>query len=287
VLISFEGEVKLCDFGIARANDLVESLPDEAIQGKAGYMSPEHARGEAIDARADVFACGIILWELLSGRRLYKAAEGESLLDVAQRAHVPPLSSHGLPDEESLHAIVMRALSATRDDRYLAAAGMRRDLEEYAAAAHMVASPIRFGEWLMTHFGKEIVDERRGRERALRALERGPAAIVDPIAPSAPAGHAVPFEPAAPGETPLPRGLVAPGPIAVRTKSSAPLPPADELPDEPIVAAPPPSLPGLARDVELAAPAPGPPTRAWLPQALVLAILLLGVAAYLLTHAGR
>src|SRR5688572_27582958 len=88
VLISFEGEVKLCDFGIARANDMTADVPDEAIQGKAGYMSPEHARGEAIDARADVFAAGIILWELLAGRRLYKAQSGEKLLDVARRAHI-------------------------------------------------------------------------------------------------------------------------------------------------------------------------------------------------------
>ena len=72
VLISFDGEIKLCDFGIARANDAAserEEAVDEAISGKAGYMSPEQARGEALDARSDVFAAGIILWELLSGRR--------------------------------------------------------------------------------------------------------------------------------------------------------------------------------------------------------------------------
>ena len=71
VLVSFEGEVKLCDFGIARANEVAPVLPEDTIQGKAGYMSPEHARGETIDGRADVFAAGIILWELLAGRRLY------------------------------------------------------------------------------------------------------------------------------------------------------------------------------------------------------------------------
>ena len=84
LLVSFEGEVKVCDFGIARANDLLGAAEagspahelGEALKGKAGYMSPEHARGEPIDARADVFAAGIVLWELAAGRRMYKAAEG-------------------------------------------------------------------------------------------------------------------------------------------------------------------------------------------------------------------
>ena len=82
VLISYEGEVKLCDFGIAHANDLVkEESAAEALKGKAGYMSPEHARGESLDARADVFAAGIILWELLAGRRLYKPKSDIPLVD--------------------------------------------------------------------------------------------------------------------------------------------------------------------------------------------------------------
>ena len=184
VLISFEGEVKLCDFGIARANDAAEQLPEEAIQGKAGYMSPEHARGEALDARADVFAAGIILWELLAGRRLYKVTEGASQLEVARRAEVPPLAVRGdIPEEDRLHAVVARALAPVRDGRYPAAAPMLRDLEEYAVRAHMLASPIRFGEWLREHFSKEIIAARHARERALRALELGPAATLRPIEP--------------------------------------------------------------------------------------------------------
>ena len=181
VLLSFEGEIKLCDFGIARANPLAEDLPEEAILGKAGYMSPEQARGEALDPRADVFAVGIILWELLAGRRLYKAAEGERLLDVARAAAIPELPSRDLPREAELHAIVTRALSLDRALRYPTAAAMLADLEDYTAAAAMVASPIRFGEWLMENFGQETVRDRRARERVMRALARGPAAVIRPI----------------------------------------------------------------------------------------------------------
>jgi len=183
VLLSFEGEVKVCDFGIARANPLAAELPEDAILGKAGYMSPEQARGDTLDARADVFAVGIILWELLAGRRLYKAGEGERLLDVARAAAIPTLPSRELPREEELYAIVARALAGEREARYPTAAAMLQDLEDYAAAARMVASPIRFGEWLMDQFGHEVVLDRRARERVMQALARGPAAVIRPVAP--------------------------------------------------------------------------------------------------------
>jgi serine/threonine protein kinase len=169
VLISFEGEVKICDFGIARAH-AEGDLDDEAIRGKAGYMSPEHARGQDVDARADVFAAGIILWELLSGRRLYRAQGGERLLDVARRAEVRPLEARGLPREKDLFGIVARALEVDPEVRYQTASAMLRDLEGYAARARLLASPLRFGEWLMDRFGAEIVELRRARERAAWGL---------------------------------------------------------------------------------------------------------------------
>jgi serine/threonine-protein kinase len=181
VLLSFEGEVKLCDFGIARANPLAADLSEEAIVGKAGYMSPEHARGDGLDARADVFAAGIILWELLAGRRLYKVADGERLIDAARRGEVPPLEERGLPEEAELHAIVARALRSERADRYPTAAAMLSDLEEYVARARMMASPIRFGDWLLENFGRELVRTRRARTLVLAALARGPAAVIEPI----------------------------------------------------------------------------------------------------------
>jgi len=181
VLLSFEGEVKLCDFGIARANPLAADLSEEAIVGKAGYMSPEHARGDGLDARADVFAAGIILWELLAGRRLYKVPEGERLIDAARRGEVPTLEERGLPEEDELHAIVTRALRSDRADRYPTAAAMLFDLEEYVARARMMASPIRFGDWLLENFGRELVRARRARTLVLSALARGPAAVIEPI----------------------------------------------------------------------------------------------------------
>jgi serine/threonine-protein kinase len=173
VLMSFEGEVKLCDFGIARAFGVKDELPAETVHGKAGYMSPEAARGEPVDARSDVFALGVILWELLAGRRLYKKA-GPPTLEQAVRAQIDPLPARGYPQEPRLHAIVMKALAGNPADRHASAQAMLRGLEQYIVGAGFSVSPLRFGSWLMDHFGTEFIERRRARERASRALERGP-----------------------------------------------------------------------------------------------------------------
>ncbi len=192
LLVSFEGEVKVCDFGIARANDAIADLAGgsaahelgEAIKGKAGYMSPEHARGEAIDARADVFAAGIMLWELAAGRRMYRTGEGrDSLIEQARRADIPPLERRGLPAEEKLQQIVAKALARDREARYPSAAAMQRDLGDYAISAKMMTSPLRLGEWLKATFGEDILARRRARERASAALELGAPVVFHEVTP--------------------------------------------------------------------------------------------------------
>jgi serine/threonine-protein kinase len=167
VLISYEGEVKLCDFGIAAANDLVKEEQTEALKGKAGYMSPEHARGESIDARADVFAAGIILWELLAGRRLYRPKSEIPLVEQARAAEIPPLPDKGVPNHAALEIIVRRALAKDRDERYPSAGALLRDLEGYLADNGMLASRLKLGEWIATSFGTGLIDKRRASERRL------------------------------------------------------------------------------------------------------------------------
>ncbi|MDP9148816.1 MAG: serine/threonine protein kinase [Myxococcota bacterium] len=191
LLVSFEGEVKVCDFGIARANEAISvdcaaHELDEALRGKASYMSPEHARGESIDARADVFAAGIVLWELASGRRMYKAGGGaggrrHDILEQARGADVPELVLGELPERDRLRAIVTKALSPDRASRYASAGAMLRDLDDYAACAKLMTSPLQLGQWLTTMFGDEIISRRRSRERAALALERGAPATIEPL----------------------------------------------------------------------------------------------------------
>jgi serine/threonine protein kinase len=178
VLISFEGEVKLCDFGIARAfsahADEQVGAPDEVpaqarIEGKSAYMSPEHALGLEIDARADVFAAGIVLWELCAGRRLYRGSEQE-MLAQARAGVVPRLPDRGLPAHGELQAVLDRALTVDRDDRFSSAQEFLTALEDYAVQAKLMASQLRFGTFLSEHFGSEMIELRRQRELSVREL---------------------------------------------------------------------------------------------------------------------
>jgi serine/threonine protein kinase len=220
VLISYEGEVKLCDFGIAHANDLVREGREEAseaLKGKAGYMSPEHARGESLDARADVFAAGIILWELLAGRRLYKMRCEVPLLEQARRAEIPALPDKGLPNREDLERIVGRALAKDKDDRYPSAAAFLLELEGYLARAGLLASRLKLGEWISETFGTAMLEERRASERALpksapppprasgavRTKTAAAESVSIPVAPRLPADLAIAVAPDTEESVPL------------------------------------------------------------------------------------
>jgi serine/threonine-protein kinase len=111
VLVSFEGEVKLTDFGIARAMHRAGLSEPGTIKGKAAYMAPEQARGEAVDARADVFSLGVVLWELCAGRRLF-AREGDvaTLEAVRSSAPVSPPSAWNEEVPPALDRAILGAL---------------------------------------------------------------------------------------------------------------------------------------------------------------------------------
>ena len=179
VLVSFEGEVKLCDFGIARALDREgdESAVRHArVAGKSAYMAPEHARGDRVDARSDLFAAGILLWELCAGRRLYRGDDAQ-MLALARAAEVPPLPNRNLPDGAGLQAVLDRALAPAPDARFVSCAAFLEALETWAIGAKLMASPLRFGSFLTEHFAADIVSLRREREKAA-------AEIVDDADPS-------------------------------------------------------------------------------------------------------
>jgi serine/threonine protein kinase len=276
LLVSLEGEVKLCDFGIAHANDVVfkhsDLQMDEAIKGKAGYMSPEHARAEPIDARADVFAVGIVMWELLAGRRMYRKESEVPLLEQAKRAVIPELAKKGLPHEEKLHAIVMKALAPKRDDRYATAGAMLRDLDAYMSDAKLVASPLKLGDWLMENFGAELIEQRRARDR---------------IPPPGSVGSSAPPSPthATPSTTPEVNGRVSTVPpmgvLPLMTASSAP---ALEMK---LVEPDPPSLPASTFDVvpssamRARAPEKKAPNNGALLVLLAVAVAILAAAIFL------
>ena len=174
VLISSEGDVKLCDFGIAKValyNLGVEHhLDDYHLKGKVAYMAPEHVAGEKIDCRADLFAAGILMWELLSGRRLYKTKDEHETLRRAKAAQIPPLVDREFPKFEILSGIVEKALSRNPDDRFQSGQEFIQALDDYLHASEQVISHLRFSNFLMDNFGESLMAQRRERERQLAQL---------------------------------------------------------------------------------------------------------------------
>src|SRR6187551_3523773 len=121
VLITRFGEVKIVDFGLAKANSQLEKSEPGIIKGKFSYLSPEAAQGLPVDAKTDVFAVGIILWELLAGRRLFMGESDLETVRMVQSARVPPLRDFNRNVPPELEQVLMKALTEDPDQRYLRA----------------------------------------------------------------------------------------------------------------------------------------------------------------------
>jgi serine/threonine-protein kinase len=128
VLLTRHGEVKIVDFGLAKANSQLERSEPGIIKGKFSYLSPEAARGLAVDQRTDIFAVGIILWEMLAGRRLFIGETDLETVRQVQAADVPPIRQFNSNVSPELEAVLARALAQDPDRRYQSARHLGRDL---------------------------------------------------------------------------------------------------------------------------------------------------------------
>jgi eukaryotic-like serine/threonine-protein kinase len=131
VLVTKHGEVKIVDFGLAKAGSQLEKSEPGVIKGKFAYLSPEAAHGEEVDCRADIFAVGIILWELLASRRLFMGDSDVQTFHQVQAAKVPPLSQINRTVPAELEHIVNRALARDRNERYASARELGQDLSRF------------------------------------------------------------------------------------------------------------------------------------------------------------
>ena len=131
IMLAREGDVKLTDFGIAKALDLMYNREGDVIAGKDEYLSPEQARCEVTDHRADLFCCGIVMAELLLGYNPFEAVDSEETIRNILEMEVP-LFPDLRPDIESkLNEIVHMALERAREDRYQSSEEMLTELESY------------------------------------------------------------------------------------------------------------------------------------------------------------
>ena len=131
VLVSYEGEVKIADFGIAKAEMSQYSTKDGVLKGKFEYMSPEQARGETDNQQSDLFSAAIILYEMLTGRRLFKTDSEIKTLEKIKKVDIKPPSSLNPNIPQRLDDIVMKALTVRTEDRYRDAREFQHALLEY------------------------------------------------------------------------------------------------------------------------------------------------------------
>ena len=131
VLISRNGEVKLADFGLAKAASQLESTDPGVVKGKMSYLSPEAARGENVDHRADVFAVGILLYEMLTGKRLFYGDTDYQTVELVRNAKIPPIAAQNPEVEPEFEEICRKALARRTEDRFQIATDLQDALAHY------------------------------------------------------------------------------------------------------------------------------------------------------------
>ena len=137
IMLSKNGEVKVVDFGLAKANSQAELTDPGVVKGKFAYLSPEAAWGREIDHRTDVFALGILLWEMFTGRRLFYADTPLETVELVRQARVPSITAQNPNVLPELDAIVRKALARDPDERYQSAADLGDALAQYQFAHGM------------------------------------------------------------------------------------------------------------------------------------------------------
>ena len=161
VVVTFTGDVKVVDFGIAKSDAVLEEHSKNGhLKGKVPYMSPEQARGEPTDWRSDIFATGVILFELTTGKRLFKGtSEYDTLKLICEREYpLPSQARFGYPRE--LEVIVMRALAKDRTQRWQSAREMQGAIEEFVRKERLAVSTIALSKFMQGLFEDKLASQK-------------------------------------------------------------------------------------------------------------------------------
>ncbi|MBN2358296.1 MAG: protein kinase [Deltaproteobacteria bacterium] len=170
ILVSWEGEVKLIDFGIAKAAGKASRTQAGILKGKFGYMAPEQVRGLPIDQRADVFALGVCLYELLTGQRAFQADSDFSLLEMVRNVELTPPTIVNKNIPHDLEQIIYKALAKEPDDRFQWAAELSQALQRFLIMSGNPPTRLEVGQYLRENFTVDY-DRERLRMEAYRDIE--------------------------------------------------------------------------------------------------------------------
>ena len=229
ILISFSGDVKISDFGIAKVAERASSATTGTVKGKLAYMSPEQITGQPLDGRTDIYSMGIVFWELLTRHRLFFGPDEQDVIRRVRDGVVPPPRQYNPEIPEELEQVVLKMLVANRAQRYQSAGEVVRALTgvpQYSYEAQAL------GEFMRTLFPEKT----RNWTKVLQTMLSAPSASSKPedALPGATLAHSAPptlppiRKSVPPALKPLPPvGVPAPPPPAppASTLSSAPVPP--------------------------------------------------------------
>jgi serine/threonine-protein kinase len=189
ILVSTDGDIKLCDFGIARAASKVSRTESGALKGKVPYMSPEQAWGKGVDQRSDIYSLGAVIFELVAGRRLYRGESEMETLEKVRAGEVVAPSTLNPEVPPALDALLLKALAREPDGRYANVSEMLRDLE---AVLRTYEPPPSSAE-LAIYVHHLETERRRSRRRAPARPSRRPRPPRRPLpgrrSPSRPASR--------------------------------------------------------------------------------------------------
>ena len=172
IFISYEGEVKIIDFGVAKAASQNTSTRMGVIKGKVGYMSPEQAEGKKLDSRSDIFAIGSIFYELLVGIPLYQGDTMQVLAKARDAYFQPPEKI--IPDlEPDLLKILLRSLAKNPDQRYQSCGQMLADIEKFVSEAFLRPTIWSLARYMKNLFDKEMANEEMVMQDVLELAGNG------------------------------------------------------------------------------------------------------------------
>jgi serine/threonine-protein kinase len=163
ILISYDGAVKVIDFGIAKTESQAEATRAGIIKGKPSYLSPEQIMGEQLDGRSDIFALGVVFWELLTGRKLFQGDNDLAVIRMIENCqnHIKPPSALNPKIPKELDAIIFKSLEKDRNKRYQTAGEMQRALHKFLYQFAPEFNPADLSHYAKELFKKEILDDRK------------------------------------------------------------------------------------------------------------------------------
>ncbi|MBL8679503.1 MAG: protein kinase [Myxococcales bacterium] len=166
ILVGVDGIARVTDFGIAKAAARISGTTPGQVKGKLAYMAPEQARGKELDHRVDIFAMGVVLWEMMTGQRLFKRPKDNDTIDALLVKPIPHVREYVPSLPEELDAVIAQALVRDPNQRFGSARAMAVALEHAARSSHLLGDPLEVGNWVRGTFSRALETRREAIRQA-------------------------------------------------------------------------------------------------------------------------